>query len=88
MKTRREVKCVGLEFMLHGVGRSRMISRSNKINRIATKKNWMEIGERASPCGSNPHSYGDSLLISGFCGIDELIIYRRVDVAMAVMIRM
>lgn len=54
-----------LVFMLHGIGSSRTISKSNKINRIATRKNWIEIGDRASPIGSNPHSYGDSLLMSG-----------------------
>lgn len=47
---------VGFVFMLQGIGRRRMISRSNRMNRIATRKNWMEIGERALPNGSNPHS--------------------------------
>lgn len=43
-------------FMLHGTGRRRTISRSKRMKRMATRKNWIEIGERASPSGSNPHS--------------------------------
>lgn len=81
------VVLVGFVFMLQGIGRRRMISRSNRINRIATKKNWIEIGERALPSGSNPHSYGDSLFMSGFVGVKVLMMYRRVDVAMARMMR-
>lgn len=40
----------------HGSGRSRAISRSNKRNRMATKKKRIENGSRADPSGSNPHS--------------------------------
>lgn len=50
------VVIVGFVLILHGMGRSKIISKSNKINRIATRKNWMEMGERALPSGSNPHS--------------------------------
>lgn len=46
----------GFVFMLHGVGSNSTISRSNRINRMATRKNWMEIGVRAFPSGSKPHS--------------------------------
>lgn len=66
--------CGGLVFILHGIGRRRTISKSKRINRMATRKNWMEIGDRASPSGSNPHSYGDSLLISGLITISALIV--------------
>lgn len=67
-----------LVFMLHGIGSSRTISRSNKINRIATKKNWMEIGVRASPDGSKPHSYGESLLMSGLITMYRLMMYSSI----------
>lgn len=53
-------------WMAHGSGRSRAISRSNKRNRMATRKNRIENGSRADPRGSNPHSYGDSFSESGF----------------------
>lgn len=56
----------GLVFMLHGIGSKSTISKSNRMNRIAIKKNWIEMGVRAFPKGSKPHSYGDSLLMSGF----------------------
>lgn len=46
----------GLVFMLQGVGRRSTISKSNRINKMAIRKNWMEIGVRAFPRGSNPHS--------------------------------
>lgn len=46
----------GLVLMLHGIGSSRTISKSNRIKRIAIRKNWMEIGVRAFPRGSKPHS--------------------------------
>jgi len=39
-----------------GSGRSRAISKSNKRNVIATRKNFIEKGRRADPIGSNPHS--------------------------------
>lgn len=55
----------GLVFMLHGIGIRRIISKSNRINKMATRKNWIEIGVRAFPSGSNPHSYGDILFVSG-----------------------
>lgn len=60
-------------FMLHGMGSKRTISKSKRINRMATRKNWIEIGDRASPSGSNPHSYGESLLMSGLVTISVLI---------------
>lgn len=50
------VVVVGFVLVLQGMGRSKTISKSNRINRIATRKNWMEMGERALPNGSNPHS--------------------------------
>lgn len=77
----------GLVFRLHGIGSSRIISKSNRINRMAIRKNWMEIGVRAFPKGSNPHSYGESLLISGLVIIWMLIAYRMVAVSMAIRIR-
>lgn len=43
-------------WMAHGSGSSRAISRSNRRNRIATRKNRIENGSRADPRGSNPHS--------------------------------
>lgn len=42
----------------HGSGRRSAISRSNRRNVMATRKNFMEKGRRADPIGSNPHSYG------------------------------
>lgn len=33
------VMCGGLVFMLHGVGSNSTISKSNRINRMATRKN-------------------------------------------------
>lgn len=63
----------GLVFILHGIGRRRTISKSKRMNRIATRKNWIEIGDRASPRGSNPHSYGDSLLMSGLIVMSVLM---------------
>lgn len=65
-----------LVFMLHGIGSSRTISRSNRMNKIATRKNWIEMGVRASPIGSKPHSYGDSLLMSGLVTMYRLIRYK------------
>lgn len=50
------VVAVGFVLALQGTGRSRIISKSNRMNKIATRKNWMEMGERALPRGSNPHS--------------------------------
>lgn len=40
----------------HGSGRRSAISRSNRRNVMATRKNFMEKGRRADPIGSNPHS--------------------------------
>ena len=53
-------------WVAHGRGRSRAISRSNRRNRMATRKNRIENGSRADPRGSKPHSYGDSFSESGF----------------------
>lgn len=53
-------------WVAQGRGRSKAISRSNRRNRIATKKNRIEKGRRAEPSGSNPHSYGESFSGSGF----------------------
>lgn len=39
-----------------GRGRRRAISRSNRRNVIATRKNFIENGRRADPIGSKPHS--------------------------------
>lgn len=39
-----------------GRGRRRAISKSNRRNVMATRKNFMEKGRRAEPIGSNPHS--------------------------------
>lgn len=43
-------------WIAQGSGRRRAISRSNKRNVMATRKNFMENGRRADPMGSNPHS--------------------------------
>ena len=50
----------GEKLVAHGSGSSSAISKSNSRNKIATRKNRGENGRRAVPCGSNPHSYGDS----------------------------
>ena len=42
----------------HGSGRRSAISRSNKRNVMATRKNFMEKGRWADPIGLNPHLYG------------------------------
>lgn len=44
------------DWMAHGSGRSRAISRSNRRNVMATRKNFIENGSRADPMGSKPHS--------------------------------
>lgn len=43
-------------WVAQGSGRRRAISRSNRRNVMATRKNFMENGRRADPMGSNPHS--------------------------------
>lgn len=45
-----------LNWVAHGRGRRRAISRSNNRNVIATRKNFIEKGSRADAIGSNPHS--------------------------------
>lgn len=45
-------------WIAHGRGRSSAISRSNRRNVIATRKNFIEKGRRAELVGSKPHSYG------------------------------
>lgn len=54
----KSVRFVLLAWMAQGKGRSNAISRSNRRNVIATKKNFIENGRRAEPIGSKPHSYG------------------------------
>lgn len=49
-----------------GRGKRRAISRSNRRNKIATRKNRKENGSRADFKGSNPHSYGDFFSLSAF----------------------
>lgn len=44
--------------MAHGRGNRRAISRSNRRNVMATRKNFIEKGSRAELVGSKPHSYG------------------------------
>lgn len=44
--------------MAHGRGRSSAISRSKSRKVMATRKNFIEKGNRAELMGSNPHSYG------------------------------
>lgn len=39
-----------------GKGNRRAISKSNKRNKMATKKKRIEKGRRALPMGSKPHS--------------------------------
>lgn len=48
-------------WIAHGMGRRSAISRSNRRNVMAIRKNFMENGRRADPIGSNPHSYGLAL---------------------------
>lgn len=45
-------------WIAHGRGRRRAISRSNRRNVMAIRKNFIENGSRAEPRGSKPHSYG------------------------------
>lgn len=45
-----------LNWVAHGRGRRRAISKSNNKKVIATRKNFIEKGSRADPMGSNPHS--------------------------------
>lgn len=53
----RAIVCRGLlRLVAHGRGSSSAISKSNRRNRIATRKNRSENGSRAFPSGSNPHS--------------------------------
>lgn len=47
-----------IDWIAHGRGSRRAISRSNKRKVIATRKNFIEKGRRAELVGSNPHSYG------------------------------
>lgn len=54
----KSVRLVLLAWIAQGKGRSNAISRSNRRNVIATKKNFIENGKRAEPTGSKPHSYG------------------------------
>ena len=61
-----------------GEGRRRAISRSNKRNRIAIRKNRMENGNRAEPSGSNPHSYGESFSESGVIIGSQKLTVRRI----------
>lgn len=42
--------------MAQGRGRSRAISKSNRRNVMATRKNFIDRGNRAEPMGSKPHS--------------------------------
>lgn len=63
-----------LVWTAHGSGRSRAISRSNRRNVIATRKNFIEKGRRADPIGSKPHSYGlDFSAYVFICGIQNAI---------------
>lgn len=50
------IVCRLLVWDAHGRGKRRAISRSNSKNVIATRKNFIEKGNRAEPMGSNPHS--------------------------------
>lgn len=45
-----------VDWIAHGRGSRRAISRSNSRNVIATRKNFIEKGRRAELVGSNPHS--------------------------------
>lgn len=77
---------VGLEnWMAHGVGRRRAISRSNRRKRIATRKNRIEYGRRAEPNGSKPHSYGDSFSVSGLINGSQKLTVARMRTMRAVM---
>ena len=52
--------------VLEGNGNSKAISRSNKRNNMATRKNRKEKGIRAEFRGSKPHSYGEAFSESVF----------------------
>lgn len=58
IKARIRVDIRLLDCDAHGRGRRRAISKSNRRNVIAIRKNFIENGRRADPIGSNPHSYG------------------------------
>lgn len=58
MKAEIIIRLILVVWIAQGSGSSRAISRSNKRNVIATKKNFIEKGRRAELVGSNPHSYG------------------------------
>lgn len=60
------VVCTWVVCIAHGRGSSRAISKSNKRNVIATRKNFIENGRRADPVGSNPHSYESTFSVYEF----------------------
>jgi len=68
------------KFNAHDIGNSKIISRSKRINRIATRKNFIEKGSRADPEGSNPHSYGESFSLFGRLKGKNLMTRRRNNV--------
>jgi len=49
-----------------GSGNKRAISKSKSKNKIATRKNRKEKGNRADFNGSKPHSYGELFSLSDF----------------------
>lgn len=71
--------------MAHGRGRSNAISRSNSRKVMATKKNFIEKGNRAELIGSNPHSYGLAFSVYVFrCGSQKATEIRITDNVMLI----
>lgn len=56
MRAVDSISLILLVCVAQGRGRRSAISRSNRRNVIATRKNFIEKGRRADPVGSNPHS--------------------------------
>lgn len=87
MEAHRKVSVGEASWSPHGSGSRRAISRSNRRNRMATRKNRRENGSRAVPRGSKPHSYGDSFSWSGLIrGSQKDKIARATDRARAMAI--
>lgn len=87
IKAHRIVDDGDRSWVAHGDGRRRAISRSNRRNRMATRKKRIEYGSRAEPRGSNPHSYGDSFSVSGLkVGSQKLTAAKIIDKVSAISI--
>lgn len=56
MEAHKKVSVGDVNWSPQGRGSRRAISKSNRRNRIAMRKNRRENGSRAVPRGSKPHS--------------------------------